>query len=181
MGLESKQSPKFEKGAPIVVAKVGAPFGLKGQLKLWSFTDPADNILSYKSWFIQLNRAPWKESKDFKISSLGDGFVIKFESHHTREEASLLTNALLGVSRSEFPEPDSGEYYWADLQGARVINEKGLQLGVVDYVLQTPANEVLVLKDTADAKQKLIPFIDTYINNVDLSKKTIEVLWDSSW
>ena len=172
----TQEGSLFEKGVSIVVAKVGAPFGLKGQLKLWSFTDPADNILAYDQFYLKRGSQPWQAIKALTITPHGDGFLIHFPGLNSREKASQYTNCLVGVGRHEFTHLSEDEYYWADLEGLEVVTTNNKVLGKVDHILPTGANDVIVV---VQGKQKtLIPFIGQYVEKVDLEQAQIVVDWD---
>ncbi|MDF2691433.1 MAG: rRNA processing protein RimM [Gammaproteobacteria bacterium] len=159
----------------IVVARVGAPHGVKGDLKLQVFTESAD-VQSFQNWFIHLNRS-WQPLSQFSIKALGNQYVIHFDDCQDRDLAKRYVNAELAVPRKELSEPESG-FYWADLEGLKVINTEGVELGVVDHILETGANDVLVLKGD---KQRLIPYVKHVIQKVDLAEALIIVDWDADY
>jgi 16S rRNA processing protein RimM len=159
----------------IVVGKIGSPFGIKGWVKVFSYTDPEDNILRYKPWFIQ-QEGQWNSVSVNEGRIHGKVLVAHIESVDDRNSAEFLKGCDIAIRREQLPPAPSGEYYWIDLIGLRVINQQGIDLGVVDHMLETGANDVLVIKGD---KERLIPFVmNEFIKSVDLDKQTIHVDWD---
>ena len=175
------QNSLLQKGAPTVVAKVGAPFGLKGQLRLWSFTDPVDNVCDYHHWYIKRPKGPWHKLEGCRIDRMGQKLMIHFKGCDNPEQARQYTHALLGVDRGEFAPLESDECYWADVSGLRVINQQACQLGVVDYVLETPANPVLVVQSQGQNNPILIPWVKAYVLDINLDDEVIRVDWEATW
>lgn len=163
----------------IVVAKIGAPKGLKGFLALHSFLAEQKLLHSKARLYIQLASTrdkSWQPLEDFVLQGQGDRQQIQLNQIADRDEACQFTNALLGVERESLPHDQvEGEYYWTDLEGCEVINQQGEVFGIVDHLLETGANDVLVVKK--DNQEILIPFVDQYVPHVDLSHKKIYVDW----
>lgn len=159
----------------IVVARIGAPHGVKGDLKLHVFTQTCD-IFDFKSWHIYLNRA-WQPMSGFSIKTLGDGYIIHFNECQDRDVAKRYVNAELAVPRKELPEPESG-FYWSDLEGLKVFNTQGLEYGIVDHIMETGANEVIVVKGEIE---RLIPYLSHVVKKVDLAKGEIIVDWEADY
>jgi 16S rRNA processing protein RimM len=161
----------------IVVGCIGSPHGIRGWMKLFSYTQPADNILHYKHWFIQA-REDWQPvvMADLKIESATNGHIrIKFANCENPETARLYTNLLIAISREDLPALSLGDYYWSDLEGLTVVNIEGILLGQVSHLFSTGANDVLVVKGE---RERLLPYIKDIIVSVDLAKGEIKVDWD---
>lgn len=160
----------------VVLGRIGAPFGVKGWVHLQAFTEPAENIMHYQSWYLKLNQG-WKKIDVVEIKPHGKHFVALLESVSNPEQAKQYTNAEIGVEREELPELAENEHYWADLIGLEVINEEGIKLGLVKHLFETGANDVLVVE--GDKKEHLIPFVpEQYILSIDYEKREIQVHWD---
>lgn len=159
----------------IVIGKVAGVFGVKGWLKVQSFTEPRENLLSYKVWHL-------RKANDVKTLQLqsgqlhGKGTIVKLNGIDDRDQAALLSGWEVLLERSQLPPAGPGEYYWADLEGLQVETIQGVQLGKVDYLMETGANDVLVVKGE---RERLIPFLrEQTIIAVDLSLGKIIVDWD---
>ena len=160
----------------ILVGKISNPHGIKGWVKVISFTDPIENILSYKQWIIsdkETEKTYYLE--DSRVQ--GNKIVIKLENVNNRNDAVLLKNLQIEVNRSDLPELDQNSYYWEDLADFNVIDIKGNHVGKVDSLFRTGSNDVLVIIDETKARL-LVPFImEEGITYVDLAKELISIDW----
>ena len=163
-------------GKKILVGKISNPHGIKGWAKVISFTDPIENILSYKKWIISDNETEKTYClEDSRIQ--GNKIVIKLEGVNNRDDADLLKNLQIEVNRSDLPKLDENSYYWEDLVDFNVIDIKGMHVGKVDSLFRTGSNDVLVIIN--ETKQRLlVPFImEEVIKYVDLDKELISIDW----
>jgi len=159
----------------VVVGRFTGVFGVKGWLKVFSYTDPRGNILSYSPWLIRLN-GEWKSVKITTGRVQGKGVVAQLAICGDRDEAKQFIGVDIAIRRDQMPVALPGEYYWTDLIGLKVLTLEGVDLGVVDHLLETGSNDVLVVKGD---KERLIPFIQGgVIIKVDLDDATIQVDWD---
>lgn len=115
-----------------------------------------------------------------------NGLIVKLEDVNDRDQAQLLVNAEIAVPQSLLPQLDDGEFYWKDLLGMTVVNEAGYDFGVVDDLMETGSNDVLVVKanktDAFGQKERLIPFLtDSVVKNVDHTQRRIIVDWDPAF
>ncbi len=158
----------------IIIGKLGAAYGVRGWLHLSSYTDPPNNIFNYPQWHLQKHHQQQVVSIE-KFQAHGDGFVVKLADCNDREKARTLTNYQITVDKATLPPLPDGEYYWDDLIGLRVQTTQGTELGTVDHLLGTGANDVLVIKGN---KRHLIPYTSDTIKSIDLEQQTIVVDWD---
>ena len=159
----------------IVIGKVGGPFGVKGWIKLLSWTEPREEIAGYSPWHIRQGEG-WKEWKVAEFRPHGKGLAAKLVGLDDRDQAAALMGAEIAVWRDELGEPEPGQYYWADLIGLEVQTGQGQGFGKVDGLMATGANDVLVVKGE---RERLIPFIQgQVIKSVDLDAGIITVDWD---
>lgn len=160
----------------IVIGTVGTAFGVKGWVKVNSHTNPKDNILDYTPWYIN-TKTGWEEIEVAERRVQSSHFVAHFVGCDDRDTALGFTHREIAIRRDQLPTPDEGEYYWTDLEGLTVIDQAGATLGTVDYIMETGANDVLVIKGE---KPCLIPFLlNQTITRVDLEKQCIHVDWDA--
>lgn len=171
-----------EAGTPrlIVVGRVAGLFGVRGWLKIVSYTAPVENILHYRPWYLRAAGAtadsPWVEQAVAEGRHQGKGVVVRFETHHDRDAAQRVLGAEIAVSRDQLPALDAGEYYWADLVGLKVVTLEGVELGVVDHLMETGANDVLVVKGE---RERLIPYIPgEVVREVNRAQAVLRVDWD---
>lgn len=166
----------------VIVGQIRTVFGVRGWLKLQSFSEPADNIFTYQPWYLKV-AGRWEEVKIEAKGQSGGGLNVKFAGLDDRELAKRYINAEIGVRGVQLPSLKDDDFYWRDLEGCRVINQDGYDFGVVDYLVETGANDVLVVKansnDAFAQKERLIPFVlEHVVVNVDLEDRVITVIWD---
>lgn len=161
----------------IIVGRFGKPFGVKGWIKVNSFTNPLENILLYNPWHISVKDG-WEEIEvnDRKIQ--GQNLVVKLANCDTPEAAKIYTNKDIGVLRSQLPDLVQDEYYWTDLENMSVVNIHGIELGKVASFVATGANDVMVVQGD---KEHLIPYISSVVISVDPEKGVITVDWDENF
>jgi 16S rRNA processing protein RimM len=156
--------------------EISGVFGVKGWVKVFSFTDPRENILSYTPWVLQKNN----QSREISVTSgqrHGDNVVAELEGVTDRDAALALMGWKILIKKQQLPKPQPGEYYWADLVGLRVETPTGVNLGNVDHLLETGANDVLVVVD-GDV-ERLIPFLQKQtVLSIDLDAGLMIVDWD---
>lgn len=160
----------------ISVGEISGVFGIKGWVKVFSLTDPRENILTYSPWILKKG-SEVKEVKLIDGKRQGKSVVASIEGISDRNVAESFCGWEILINKSQLPETEEGVYYWADLVGLLVQTEQGVNLGVVDYLLETGANDVLVVKD--DEQERLIPFINgQVVKKIDLAGKQMIVDWD---
>ena len=167
---------------PVVIGRLGAVYGIKGWLKVHSFTDDAESIFEYTPWLIKQN-GEWREIQVSGWKRHNNGLVCKLDAIDQREDAQALAGVDIAVQPHSFPDLSEGEYYWSDLMGCQVVNLNGYQMGEVTELMETGSNDVLVVKaklnDAYGMKERLIPFLDgQVIKKIDLANRSIEVDWD---
>lgn len=162
----------------VVVGKIGAPYGVRGWVKVHSYTDPIDNLFGY-SLLLESPKGNWQPIKVEQFKAHGDGFVAKLAMIDDRDQAALITNAQIAVMRDALPELEEDEHYWADLHGLAVYNQEDVHLGLVVDVFATGANDVIVVQGT---KEYLIPYaLGSFVLEVDLEQKIMRVDWDAEF
>ncbi len=166
---------KFDTLERIVVGRINGVFGVRGQLKVFSYTEPIENIFSYVPWWLG-SGSHWEARKLIRGQKHIRGLIVSLEGCQFRDQALALAGKQVAILREQLPETAENEFYWSDLIGLTVSTGTGVQLGVVDYLFETGANDVLVVKGD---RQRLIPYIwKQTVWNVDLDGGTITVDWD---
>lgn len=161
----------------VTVAKIGSVYGVRGELRLNVFTENAQSLFNFKVWHINFGKG-WQIAGLFSLRRIGENIVIKFTNCSDRDLARRYTNALLAVSRHELPDLSDDAHYWSDLEGLKVVTTDNIELGVVDHLFATGANDVLVVKGESE---HLLPYIEQVIVKVDLKNKQILVAWDPNF
>ncbi|WP_367607341.1 ribosome maturation factor RimM [Legionella sp. W05-934-2] len=164
--------------AYIVVGRFGKAHGIKGAITIQSFTEPADNILQYRPWFIKRGNV-WEEVRVDNVEQLGKQLIAWLDQVTDRDQASALTNLEIAVSESVLPKLPEGEYYWQQLIGLSVTNLNKVFLGTVTEIIATGANDVIVIEGE---RRHLVPFlVGRYIQSIDLESREMIVDWDETF
>lgn len=160
----------------IVIGKLGTPYGVKGWIKLQTYTEYGASILEYSPWYFSEPDGQYREIKIEEGKPHGSGFIVKFPGIDTPEDVRRFAGKTISIQRSQLPELKKNEYYWSDLDGLTVINKNGEILGKIVFLIETGANDVLVVKGT---KEHAIPYLPgTVVLNIDLEKKEMLVDWE---
>lgn len=160
---------------PVLLGRVSGLYGVKGWVKIHSFTDPREALLDYDGWLIEQG-GNWKKIALAEGKRHGKTVIARFSGIEDRDAAAELVNCDLGVPRQSLPAAGAGEHYWTDLEGLRVERTDGTSLGTVAHLLETGANDVLVVQGDQEI---LIPYLKgDVIKNVDLESGVISVEWD---
>ncbi|OZG70645.1 ribosome maturation factor RimM [Hahella sp. CCB-MM4] len=166
----------------VVLGKIVGVFGVKGWVKVQSFSSPIENIFSYKSWVLEFPDSSRKQSKLREGKRQGKGLVASLEGVADRDEARMLVGSVIKVAIDQLPELEQGDFYWYQLEGLEVSTVQGEKLGVVDHLMETGSNDVMVVKPTQDGideRERLIPYLPgQVVQNVELEKRLITVDWD---
>jgi 16S rRNA processing protein RimM len=177
----------------VEVGRIIGAFGVQGGLKIKPISAEPQALFSSKRWFLQASDTPRppgakaalplpallrvKQARDH-----GEGVVATVHEIEDRDAAQALAGARIFVPRASFPTPGEGEFYWVDLIGLDVVNRQGLVLGTVVGLIETGPHCVLRLQPAdADAEERLIPFVDAYVDGVDLPGKRISVDWEADY
>jgi len=163
----------------LTVGEISGVFGVKGWVKVFSFTQPRENILTYSPWYLQ--KGPELKAVKLLQGKRQGKLVIAFlDGVNDRDQAAALSGWKILIRKEQLPKPEKGEYYWADLIGLEVRNQQGIYLGKVDSLLETGANDVLVVKD--GQQERLIPFLQQQtVLNIDLQNNQMLVDWDADF
>jgi 16S rRNA processing protein RimM len=171
----------------VVVGRLTTPYGLKGWIKVHSFTEPKENILAFcckEGRNCQISRQGiWQPLEVEAGKEHGNGLIIKLKGVETPEQARLYSSSDLAVPVSELPPLQDDEIYWRQLEGLRVISEPGeVLLGTIDHLFETGANDVVVVKPCAgsiDDRERLIPYLlERVVKSIDLPAGVMKVDWD---
>lgn len=160
------------------LGEISGVHGVRGWVKVLSFTEPRSNLLDYSTW--QLEQGSHQlEVKVEAARESGKRLIAKLHGFDDRDAAAELIGASIAVRRSALPALAPGEYYWADLEGLAVRNVDGVQLGRVERLMATGANDVLVLDGGGE---RLIPYIEgETVRSVDIEAGEIVVDWEASY
>ena len=165
-----------ESPALIQLGVVGAPFGVRGWIKLRSHTDPPERLLDHRN--LRIGRGSiWRDYRIEASGRSGGALTVKLAGVEDRDQAQALRGAEVCVPRSELPPRDDKDFYRADLIGCEVVNLEGLGLGVVQHFVETPAQVLMVVRG---AQEFWIPAVPLHLRRVDLRERRVVVDWSAA-
>ena len=170
--VEDKESKWLKLG------NISGVFGVKGWLKVYANTDKKENILSYQPWYIERNKV--RQAVKLKAGKPhGKTIIVQLDGVDDRNEAELWVGSDIYMKSDQLPKLSNDEYYWSDLIGLQVVSTDGVEFGVIDQMLETGANDVIVVKGD---RERLIPYVtEQVVKSVDLDKQQMLVDWDADF
>lgn len=158
----------------VAMGYIKGVFGVKGWLKVSVSTEYTDSLLDYSEW--RLCKDGHSQSMTVVEGKVhGDELQVKFDGIDDRDEAARLRGYTIEVDRADFAATEDNEFYWADLVGLSVTNREGVALGKVESLMETGAHDVLVIR--GEYGEKLIPFVNQFVDEVSLSEQRMVVDW----
>lgn len=164
----------------VLMGRIVGIFGVRGQVKIESWTEPRQRIFAYQPWFVQ--SAQGHEQVFEKVSGRehGKGLLATLPGIDDRDAAQALMNSQISIAREHLPHLPQDTFYWADLEGLDVVTLSGTRLGRVSHLMATGANDVLVIH--GDGREHLVPYVNgRYVKQVDLAGGRLVVDWDSEF
>ncbi len=166
-----------EPEAPVVVGRISGVYGVRGWVKVFSYTDPRENVLGYPEWWLGKGERR-RRLRVLDGRSQGKTVIAALESVEDRDAASEWIGAEIAVERASLPDPGEGQYYWTDLIGLEVRDGHGQRLGRIGQMLETGAHDVMVVEREA-GEDLLIPFvIDETVKTVRPESGCVVVDWE---
>ena len=154
---------------------IQGPYGLKGWVKIWSGCDPREMLLQYDPWYVG-REGEWQQRRLCAGKRHGNLLVAQLEGCEDRDHADALRGLEIAVERERLPLLAEGEYYWADLVGLQVVTLDGVDLGRVERLFETGANDVVVVQGE---RERLLPWLrGSVIHEIDLAAGRLRVDWD---
>ncbi|HTH94821.1 MAG TPA: ribosome maturation factor RimM [Rhodocyclaceae bacterium] len=171
----------------IVLGRLVAPYGVRGWFKLHAFADDPAAWCALPQWWLAADaetaEAGWRMLKLETVREHGKGLIVKLEGVDDRTGAEALQGFYVGVPREVMPATDDDEFYWDDLIGLEVKNERGESLGRVDRMISAAASDVLVVTEGEGerANERLLPFVASVVLEVNVAAGEIRVAWERDW
>lgn len=167
--------PSAPVGPVVTLGRISGPFGVKGWVKVRSYTEPAESILDYGEWHVDVSRSGHRTLKPLEGRRHGQAVVARLEGVDDRDAAVALAHCDIKVQRGQLPPLDGRQYYWADLEGLQVVTTGGALLGRLEGFIETRAGPVMTV---VGERERLVPLAPRYLKNVDLGAGRIVVDWD---
>ena len=160
---------------PVILGRISGLFGVKGWVKVYSYTEPREAVLDYDRWLLS-GKDGWQDATVAEGQRHGKTVIVRIDGYDDRDQAAGLIGTEIGIPRDELPETEDDQYYWSELEGLSVVDRDGTELGKVSHLLETGANDVMVVKGDTE---RLIPFaMGRFVLGVDLTKGEIRVDWE---
>lgn len=162
----------------VVLGQIRGLYGVQGWVKVFSHTQPRGRILDYDPLYLRI-RGEWQVVEIEEGRLQGKGVVLKLSGYDNRDVAAGLLGCDIAIRREQLPPLPAGEYYWAELKGLRVVTGDGVELGKIERLFETGANDVIVV---AGERERLIPFLQgKVIKRIDLEQGVMQVDWDPTF
>lgn len=162
-------------GDRVTLGRISGLFGVRGWVRVHSYTEPREGILGYGAWWLR-NESGVTEATVEEGQRHGKAVIARLAGIADRDEAARLIGSEIEVPRDRLPPAGEGRFYWRDLEGLKVLHRDGTELGTVAYMMETGANDVMV---TAGDGERLIPFVrDKVVLDVDLDRGVVTVDWE---
>ena len=168
----------------VTVGRVTGVFGVKGWVKVKSFTEPEKKITDYSPWWLKTRYGVKRVEVD-EFTFRSQGLIAHIHGYDSRELAATLSRVDIAIEKAQLPALDAGEYYWHQLIGLNVISlfsGKSYVIGEVSHMIETGSNDVVVVKPNAksmDDRERLVPYVPKeYVLDIDLENNKMIVAWD---
>lgn len=158
-----------------MLGRIAGPFGIRGWVKVVSYTDPPEQILDYPVWRVEPPGSERRELRHREGRRHGKGLVVRIDGVDERNGAIALARPELWVERGDLPALKKGEFYRADLVGLEVMNLRGQSLGRVSHFLDMPANAIMVV---VGEREHWLPVGGQQVFRVNLGQGRVTVDWD---
>jgi len=152
----------------IAVGRISGTHGIKGQLRLHSYSGNLESLQAAKSVLLRFPAGVTRQIQLKRAAYHSGKFLLTLDGVDTIEKAQELAGCELLLQRDQLPAPDADEYYWQDLLGLSVVTTEGQELGCIKEILETGANDVYLVRDEATRREYLIPAIASVITSVNL-------------
>lgn len=160
----------------ILLGRVAGAFGVRGELKLESWTEPRSAIFRYQPWILRSPSGQETVQTGARGRDSGKHLVARFPGIEDRDTVEAMRDTEVYVARSALPPPQPDEYYWVDLEGLEVHTVEGVVLGTVSHLFSTGANDVVVVRGE---RERMIPFVQPdFVKSVDFEANLVVVDWD---
>ncbi len=167
----------YKQDGTVVIGRVRGVFGVKGWVRVQDYSSRVGDILQYDRWLLKHDQG-WMTLKVLEGCLHQKGVVCHLKGYDDRAQAKQLMDVDIAVAADRLRELEPGEYYWHQLEGLEVVNLNGENLGKVDRLFETGANDVLVLKGE---QERLVPYAPGVVAEIDLNKGRIQVDWEKDY
>lgn len=167
----------------VVLGKVVEAYGLRGAVKVHAFADDPRSWGAVSHWWFGRDEDPpalWRRVRLIRCREQSGVLIATLSGVSDRNASESMRGLLIGMPRAALPATESSEYYWADLIGLEVVNQRDQSLGRVTGLIETAANDVMRVDDGLGS-ERLLPFVASVVLDVDVSSQRIRVDWEADW
>jgi 16S rRNA processing protein RimM len=157
----------------VAVGRLLGPHGVRGEIKVHYLTEQKETLLSFPNWLLGPEGGPMRGYTLVSGRSNAKGLIVRLGGIEDRDAAQALSGIDIWLLRSQLPELDQDQFYWADLIGSKVVTEDGEELGEVQHLFETGANDVMSVN--YDGEERLIPFTSEVVLRVEADNKVVVV------
>jgi len=166
--------PKPQAKPTLVLGRLGAPHGVRGWIRVTSYTEPPEGLLDYQPWRLRFADGRTMEARVREAEGSGTRWRVALEGVGDRSAAERLTGCLIEAERTALKELPAREYYRDELIGFAVVNRDGVRLGTVQGFLDAPANPVMVV---GGERERWLPAMPPCLVRVRRADREIDVDW----
>jgi 16S rRNA processing protein RimM len=168
----------------VLVGHVSGAYGIHGWVRIRPYSSDGDALLAAKTWW--LDKPELHDIEMMQAKRHNEEVVARLMGVSGRDAAEALKGATVQIRCSHFPALDNDEFYWVDLIGLAVVNERGEHLGVVGDLMDNGAHPILrvdppVAEGEKPRPELLIPFVDQFVKTVDQAARLITVDWEADY
>ena len=158
---------------PVLLGKIMAPHGVRGQLRVFLFSGEYASIDGLKTVMLQ---APNRTRETFEVAGTahhGKKFLLALKNFDDVNQVLHLAGRELYVNADQLPVLSEGEYYWRDLVGLQVVTAEGESLGTLTEIIATGSNDVYVVQ--GGDREYLIPALEDVVREINLVDRVMKV------
>ena len=164
----------------IVIGRITSTHGVKGWVSIESYSSNKKDIFNYKLFLNNNKKFTTIDVSDYKL--MPKKIILKIKNIDSIDTAETLLGYQIYTKSNQLNELDEDEYYWNKLIGCNVYtDENNLLLGKVTSIIRNISSDILVIKHKENKEEILIPFIKTYLQEVNLKEKIIRVDWENDY
>ena len=163
----------------IVIGRITSTHGVKGWVSVESYSSNIEDIFSYKLFLQTDGKFKSIEVSDYRL--MPKKIIVKLKSIDSIDSAQPFLDCKIYTKNSQLSKLEENEYYWSDLIGCSVYSNEKHLLGKVTNIFRNFSSDILVIENSENKKEILIPFINHFLSEVNLREKTIRVDWKDDY
>jgi 16S rRNA processing protein RimM len=159
----------------IAIGKIGRSYGLRGDFHIWSYTRTETSLIDYLPLFFYDQKKECLQVNKARL--IGKKIIGHCDAFNAPESIKNIVNSTLYTTKERLPTLPKGQHYWFDLVGLKVEDQTGTYLGIIDHIMDAPANPVIVITQENKKEKLLLPYIDQVVDSINLKQRAMKVIW----